>query len=159
MDVLFRLRIAESEELLQERDAEENVHVERPTAPLGWVEFRMPLLREREIDVLIHALKECFYPCDFRLSQGKIGEGERGCVRLHGKKGNGLDTRNSTTEFLLSSHLLAKISLQNHAKSGWSFCRGSCKIKAGFWPAFLVYKQDTAIAQSSQVKRPSGWQN
>ena len=55
VDVLFRLRIAESEELLQERDAEENVHVERPTAPLGWVEFRMPLLREREIDVLIFA--------------------------------------------------------------------------------------------------------
>jgi len=89
MDVLLRLRIAEPEELLQERDAEEDVCIEWAASTLGGMEFCMPLLREREIDVRIHTFEECLYPCDFRLAQGKICEGERGCVRLHGKKGNG----------------------------------------------------------------------
>jgi hypothetical protein len=92
MDVLLRLRIAESAELLQERDAEEDVCIEWPTYTIGGMKLRMPLLREREIDVRIHASKKCFYPCDLRLAQGKIRERERSCVRLHGKKGNGSRT-------------------------------------------------------------------
>lgn len=125
MDVLLRLWIAESEQLLQERDAEEDVHVEWSASPIGGMEFRMPLLREREIDVCINALQECRYPCDFRLAQGKICEGERGCVRLHGKKGNGLEHRESYHGFLLSSHQKAKIMLQRPTGVCSSFCRGS----------------------------------
>lgn len=89
MDVLLCLGIAESEELLEEGDAEEDIHVEWSASAIRGMELCMPLLREREINVRTHAFKECLYPCDLRLAQGKIGEGERSCVRLHGKKGNG----------------------------------------------------------------------
>src|SRR3989338_11370208 len=157
MDVLLHLRIAEPEELLQERDTEEDIGVEWTASTLRGMELRMPLLREGEIDVRVHTFEECRYPCDFRLAQGKICEGERGCVRLHGKKGNGLDTRDSTKNSSFSSHQKAKIMLQRPTGVGLSFCRGSWRhSEARTAPQFREQRPATLRCQTQDTGSEAG---